>query len=56
MGCDGAHQNRERLIRGEVSQCWLAAVLVEAGENNLLSEEHFTAAGMLIQAWAAARN
>src|ERR1700722_1652653 len=49
-------KNRERLINGEVSQQLLSSVLVEAGENNLLSEEHFTVDGTLIQAWAAARS
>jgi len=45
-------KNRERLIRGEVSQRLLAAVLSEARENNLLSAEHFTVDGTLIRAWA----
>jgi transposase len=49
-------KNRERLITGEVSQGLLASVLVQARENNLLSEEHFTVDGTLIQAWAAARS
>jgi transposase len=49
-------KNRERLISGQVSQRLLSAVLVEARENNLLSEEHFTVDGTLIQAWAAARS
>jgi transposase len=49
-------KNRERLIQGEVSQGLLASVLVQARENNLLSEEHFTVDGTLIQAWAAARS
>jgi transposase len=49
-------KNRERLINGGVSQELLEAVLVEAGELNLLSEEHFTVDGTLIQAWAAARS
>ena len=49
-------KNRERLIGGAVSQELLEAVLVEARENNLLSEEHFTVDGTLIQAWAAARS
>jgi transposase len=48
-------KNRERLISGQVSQRLLSAVLVEARENNLLSEEHFTVDGTLLQAWAAAR-
>ena len=49
-------KNRERLIGGAVSQELLQAVLMEARENNLLSEEHFTVDGTLIQAWAAGRS
>lgn len=49
-------KNRERLIAGEVSQQLLQAVLVEAREKQLLSAEHFTVDGTLIQAWAAARS
>jgi transposase len=49
-------KNRERLIGGKVSQSLLSSVLVQARENHLLSEEHFTVDGTLIQAWAAARS
>ena len=49
-------KNRERLIAGAVSQKLLESVLVEAREHALLSEEHFTVDGTLIQAWAAARS
>ncbi len=49
-------KNRERLISGAVSQRLLEAVLVEARAHDLLSEEHFTVDGTLIQAWAAARS
>ena len=49
-------KNRERLIAGEVSQLLLAEVMVEAKARELLSEEHFTVDGTLIQAWAAARS
>jgi len=49
-------KNRERLIAGAVSQQLLEAVLAEAREHDLLSEEHFTVDGTLIQAWAAARS
>lgn len=49
-------KNRERLIAGKVSQQLLAAVLAEAQEKELLSAEHFTVDGTLIQAWAAARS
>lgn len=49
-------KNRERLIEGAVSQQLLESVLVEAREHELLSEEHFTVDGTLIQAWASARS
>jgi transposase len=49
-------KNRERLIEGAVSQRLLESVLMEAREHDLLSEEHFTVDGTLIQAWAAARS
>jgi transposase len=49
-------KNRERLIAGAVSQQLLSAVLDEARAHDLLSEEHFTVDGTLIQAWAAARS
>lgn len=49
-------KNRERLIAGEASQRLLESVLVEAREHRLLSEEHFTVDGTLIEAWAAARS
>ena len=49
-------KNRERLISGEVSQRLLSTILEQAGEHKLLSEEHFTVDGTLIQAWAAARS
>ncbi len=47
-------KNRERLIAGALSQRLLEEVLVEARAHDLLSEEHFTVDGTLIQAWAAA--
>lgn len=49
-------KNRERLISGEVSQKLLRAVLSEAQEKQLLSAEHFTVDGTLIQAWAASQS
>ena len=49
-------KNRERLILAETSQRLLEAVLVEAREHGLLSEEHFSVDGTLIQAWAASRS
>lgn len=49
-------KNRERLIGGAVSQQLLLAVVEEARAQQLLSEEHFTVDGTLIQAWASARS
>jgi transposase len=49
-------KNRERLIAAEIGEKLLASVLVDAREHKLLSEEHFTVDGTLIQAWAAARS
>ena len=49
-------KNRERLIAGAASQQLLLAVVEQARQHQLLSEEHFTVDGTLIQAWAAARS
>jgi transposase len=49
-------KNRERLIAAEVSQHLLLAVIEEAHGAGLLSEEHFTVDGTLIQAWASRRS
>lgn len=49
-------KNRERLIGGAISQQLLLAVVEEARAHQLLSEEHFTVDGTLIQAWASARS
>ena len=50
-------KNRERLIAG-ASESAVAGVGVGGGprQHDLLSEEHFTVDGTLIQAWAAARS
>jgi transposase len=49
-------KNRERLIAAEVSEELLLGVVEEAREHGLLSEEHFTVDGTLIQAWASRRS
>src|ERR1035438_3110398 len=49
-------KNRERLMRGEVSERLLMEVLKQAGERHLLSEEHFTVEWTVIQAWANRRS
>jgi transposase len=49
-------KNRERLIAGEVAERMLLAVVEQAHRKQLLSEEHFTVDGTLIQAWANRRS
>ena len=49
-------KNRERLMAGAVSERLLTAVVEQAGQAGLLSEEHFTVDGTLIQAWANRRS
>ncbi len=49
-------KNRERLIAGEASRQLLLAVVGEAQAHQLLSEEHFTVDGTLLQAWASRRS
>ena len=49
-------KNRQRLIAGEVSERLLLAVLEQAHAKQLLSQEHFTVDGTLIQAWANRRS
>ena len=49
-------KNRERLIAGEVAQKFFAAVLKQARGAALLSDEHFTVDGTLLEAWASRRS
>ena len=45
-------KNRDRLLEGDVARAFFDAVLVQAREERLLSSEHFTVDGSLIEAWA----
>jgi transposase len=49
-------KNRERLMAGEVAQKFFRAVLKQARGAGLLSDEHFTVDGTLIEAWASRRS
>ena len=46
-------KNRERLLQGEIAEHFFAAVLAEAETEGLVSSEHFTVDGTLIEAWAS---
>lgn len=49
-------KNRERLIEGEVAEEFFQQVLSQAREKGLLSDEHFTVDGTLIEAWAGQKS
>lgn len=45
-------KNRDRLLRGDVAQAFFAQVIGQAREAGLLSDEHFTVDGTLLEACA----
>lgn len=49
-------KNRQRLLIGDVADGFFAAVLGEARQAHLLSSEHFTVDGTLVQAWAGQKS
>lgn len=49
-------KNRQRLLDGDIAQAFFARVLQQARQRNLLSEEHFTVDGTLIEAWASVKS
>ena len=46
-------KNRQRLIDGEIAQAFLGEVVEQARQMDLLSQEHFTVDGTLLEAWAS---
>ena len=49
-------KNRERLLHGEVAEEFFREVLEIAKRQDLLSDEHFTVDGTLIEAWAGQKS
>ena len=49
-------KNRDRLLRGEVAGKFFAAVLADPAVKPLLSSEHFSVDGTLIEAWASMKS
>jgi transposase len=49
-------KNRERLLAGAVAQAFFEQVLAQAREQGLLSDDHFTVDGTLIEAWAGQKS
>jgi len=49
-------KNRERLLRHQVADAFFAEVVEEARHRHLLSAEHFTVDGTLLEAWASLKS
>ena len=49
-------KNRDRLLEGEIAAKFLTAVLSQPRVKRLLSSEHFSVDGTLIQAWASMKS
>ena len=49
-------KNRDRLLEGDIATEFLKHVLALARQENLLSDEHFTVDGTLIEAWAGQKS
>ena len=46
-------KNRDRLLAGDIAQGFFTAVVAQAEAQHLLSAEHFTVDGTLLEAWAS---
>jgi transposase len=46
-------KNRDRLLEGDVAQQFFEAVIEQANAKHLLSDEHFSVDGTLLEAWAS---
>jgi transposase len=49
-------KNRDRLLQGEIAELFFEQVVGQAKEHGLLSDEHFTVDGTMIEAWANRRS
>ena len=49
-------KNRDRLLEGEIAALFLAAVLAQPQVKRLLSNDHFSVDGTLIEAWASMKS
>ena len=49
-------KNRDRLLEGEIAAAFFDAVVAQAREADLLSDEHFTVDGTLLEAWASLKS
>jgi transposase len=49
-------KNRDRLLAGDIAEGFFQGVLKQARQRGLLSDEHFTVDGTLLEAWAAQKS
>jgi transposase len=49
-------QNRDRLLEADVAKLFFQLVLEQAKASNLVSDEHFTVDGTLLEAWASLKS
>jgi transposase len=49
-------KNRERLLAGDIARQFFAAVIEQAQTQRVLSDEHFTVDGTLLEAWAGQKS
>ena len=49
-------ENRDRLLEGKIAEEFFRVVLRQARRKRLLSDEHFTVDGTLIEAWVGQKN
>ncbi|HKV98928.1 MAG TPA: IS5 family transposase [Vicinamibacterales bacterium] len=49
-------KNRDRLLAGDIAAAFFDAVLIHADSARLLSDEHFTVDGTLLEAWASQKS
>ena len=49
-------KNRQRLLEGDIARAFFERVVAEARRRGVLSDEHFTVDGTLIEAWASLKS
>ena len=53
---DHVSKNRDRLLESDIASAFFDAVLAQARAAGLLSDEHFTVDGTLLEAWASLKS
>jgi transposase len=49
-------KNRDRLLEGDIAAAFFDAILIHAATARLLSDEHFTVDGTLLESWASQKS